>query len=545
MKNITLLSISMFLCSALGNAQVMIKDIIPGGVGSYPTAISNCNGTLLFTALDANLVFGENELWKTDGTSEGTVIVKDINPNGGSIASNFSNLIVIGNYAYFKADDGVHGQELWKTDGTPEGTVMVKDIHPTVGGRPTHMLKVGNTLYFSADDGIHGRELWKSDGTEAGTVMVKDARPGEYGSINSNSFTSTLTELNGVIFYSAQDGTNGEELWKSDGTEAGTVMVKNVNMNNNSGIYPETLIAYKDKIYFSANDQVTGHELYVSDGTEEGTMLFKDINSSSSFPVPNLLTISNDYLFFNAGDGVHGSELWRTDGTVGGTIMLKDINEGTGGAFLGENKIIDFKGQLYFTAYDGETYALWKSDGTPEGTVIAVNTDSAIGLGADMFYVTGDLLLFSSEAATLTGMELWKTDGTQGGTQLVMDINSGNHASSPGGYYNHNGMIYFSAETDAAGRELWKYDISATGGVDEVNLKGVNVYPNPFEDVIHISNNNDTDNTYAIFDVLGKQLMSGTLTEQESKINAVNLASGMYFLKIGNGQSNAIRIVKK
>lgn len=544
MKKITLLSISMFLYGTMANAQVMVKDIITGGVGSYPTAISYCNGTMLFTAMDANLVFGENELWKTDGTAEGTVIVKDINPNGGSIASNFSDLIVIGNYAYFKADDGVHGQELWKTDGTSEGTVMVKDIHPTVGSRPTHMLKVGDVLYFSAEDGTHGRELWKSDGTEAGTVMVKDVRPGGNGSITSSSFARTITALNGVVYYAAQDGENGDELWKSDGTEAGTVMVKNLREGNNSGVSPESLIVYKDKIYFTGSDDAAGYVIFVSDGTEEGTMLFKDINPTSSFPVPGLFIISNNYLFFDAGDGVHGSELWRTDGTVEGTIMLKDINEGSSSSFLEEGRMIDFKGQLYFTAYDGDRSDLWKSDGTPEGTVIAVAVENAFGLGAGGLTAIGDLLFFSSEATPQTGGEFWKTDGTLAGTELIMDINPGNHASSPGGYFNHNGMLYFSAETNAAGRELWKYDISATGGIDDVNRKTITVYPNPFDEVININSNNDTDSAYAIFDVLGKQLMSGTIGKG-SKIDTTNLASGMYLLKIGSGETKAIRIVKK
>ena len=107
---------------------------------------------------------------------------------------------------------------------------MVKDIKSgnQDGSFPRYLTAVGNTLYFRADDGTHGAELWKSDGTEAGTVMVKDIRPGT-DSGNPGESTYWLTAVGNTVFFDANDGIHGYELWKSDGTEAGTVMVKDIN----------------------------------------------------------------------------------------------------------------------------------------------------------------------------------------------------------------------------------------------------------------------------------------------------------------------------
>ena len=118
---------------------------------------------------------------------------------------------------FFSDDDGTHGQELWTSDGTTSGTVMVKDINP--GGyssRPTDLTDVAGTLFFSARDGVHGPQLWKSDGTGAGTVLVRIIHK-----CSQHVGPDYLTDFKGSAFFSADDGVHGNELWKSDGTSAG------------------------------------------------------------------------------------------------------------------------------------------------------------------------------------------------------------------------------------------------------------------------------------------------------------------------------------
>jgi ELWxxDGT repeat protein len=100
--------------------------------------------------------------------------------------------------------------------------VRVKDIWAGSGSSdPRNLTNVGGTLYLRANDGSSGYELWRSDGTEAGTVRVKDILAG-----SNSSDPRSLTNVAGTLFFSANDGTSGDELWKSDGTEAGTVRVK-------------------------------------------------------------------------------------------------------------------------------------------------------------------------------------------------------------------------------------------------------------------------------------------------------------------------------
>jgi ELWxxDGT repeat protein len=169
------------------------------------------------------------------------------------------------------------------------------------------LTNVNGTLFFQADDGTSGYELWKSDGTSTGTVLVKDIRPGP-----SSSFPFGLTNVNGTLFFHANDGTNGDELWKSDGTSTGTVLVKDIRPGP-SDSFPSGLTNVNGTLFFEANDGTSGYELWKSDGTSTGTVLVNDIFSGPASSNPYLLTNVNGTLFFRANDGTNGVELWATD----------------------------------------------------------------------------------------------------------------------------------------------------------------------------------------------------------------------------------------
>ena len=311
---------------------------------SYPSSFTELNDRLYFEADDG--VHG-HELWATDGTTEGTQLVKDINPgDAGSQPGGYEGEFTqFNNKLYFEADDGVHGYELWATDGTTEGTQLVKDINLGSEGTVIENLTTsGDRLYFEADDGVHGHELWATDGTTEGTQLVKDINPGDAGS-QPGGYEGELTQFNNKLYFEADDGIHGYELWATDGTTEGTQLVKDINLGS-EGTVIENLTTSVDRLYFEADDGVHGNELWVSDGTTEGTQLVKDINPGDAGSYPENLTVFNNQLYFEADDGVNGNELWVSDGTTEGTQLMTDITPGSVGSDISNSTV--FNNELLF-----------------------------------------------------------------------------------------------------------------------------------------------------------------------------------------------------
>ena len=162
-----------------------------------------------------------------------------------------SSALAAGGIVYFTALDGTHGRELWRSDGTAAGTNMVKDIRPgRKGSNPARLTELDGTLFFEAVDGTHGRELWMSDGTDAGTVMVEDIRPGARGSTTHAYYGLEKLGIEaGRVYLAANDGIHGFELWTSDGTAAGTKMVKDTHRGY-WGSNPESFTAVGGEMFF-------------------------------------------------------------------------------------------------------------------------------------------------------------------------------------------------------------------------------------------------------------------------------------------------------
>jgi len=457
---------------------IKVLDIHSGEKSSDPAQLVAAGQGIYFSADDGE--YGR-ELWISDKRGSKIKLIKDINAHSVK-PSNIttiktdnafpSSLTANNDIIFFAADDSLHGKELWRSDGTEAGTYLVKDIAPsnedsTVNSsHPTYLTVSNNRLFFVADDGNHGKELWSSDGSEENTFLVKDIN-----TISKHSSPTNLTSIDGIIYFSANDGIHGYELWKSDGTSAGTVMIKDINQSDSA--YPSGFIGLNNLIYFIANDGVYGKELWRTDGTAAGTRMVKNINTSQGVndgkSIVSGLYQMNNYLFFAADDAINGTELWRSDGTMAGTMMVRDINPGSSNSMPGG--FIQVASTLYFAANDGSHgIELWQTDGRPTGTRLVkdINTNNAIKSGSS--YPTAltdaaDQLFFVADDGSGGGEELWVSNGTTSGTRLFFDISLDNNTNAGGS--NPRDLIYidktlfFSAYRKNIGRELFSISTQA------------------------------------------------------------------------------------
>lgn len=400
------------------------------------------NDDYIFFAASTNTT--GRELWRSDGTPDGTMLLKDINPSGSSNPQGPSSSIiataVVNNTLFFTASDGTTGRELWKSDGTEVGTVLIKDIWTGTnwGAESEYLVEFNGGVAFEGRDD-NGIELWISDGTESGTTMVKDIRSG-----SESSFVRYLEVMNGELFFFGTEG-SVFSLWKSDGTDSGTEKLVDLIAESN----PEYITTYSGSIIFynwTASDP-TKDELWISDGTVAGTSKITDTNSSG--PINEKMIRAGDDLFFRAGDNDVGVELYKTNGTANGSGLVKDLTADSGDGF--PENFIEYNGEIYFTSGND----IWKSDGTSAGTIKVVegvnNRTEILSDDENLYYLINDNLGIYN---------------TEDGPQVI--------ETSPDFYVIDlltvfQGEVYFIGGEDQDDSELWKYDpsdASATLSID-------------------------------------------------------------------------------
>ena len=267
----------------------MVKDICENWP-SYPHELTDFNGTLIFAA--KNCDDSGDALYRSDGTSENTAMIGGKNP---------SVIIAIGDTLYFSNTFQDFGSELARSTGLPGSIEMIRDIRPGAWGSAIfHLTQVDTQIFFRATNPDYGAELWGYNMNTGVVNLVKDIWPGSSGS----SFPDELVSYQGKLVFQANDGVYGQELWISDGTEEGTKMLKNINVEAGGPpyghSYPSRFYEAGGLLFFSANDGINGGELWQTDGTEEGTVMVHNIGYSYHGSDPGSFRAINGYLYFHA-----------------------------------------------------------------------------------------------------------------------------------------------------------------------------------------------------------------------------------------------------
>ena len=377
------------------------------------------NDRLLFTASQPSTRY---EPWISDGTVAGTRLIKDLTGQVGR--TSFERVMrpgANGGYCLLTTRDPDNRTvSIFATDGTAARTSQL-------GTELSAPVATNSALFYSERTG------------STLTLRRTNCIDPPITAIPSSPRFFEGTALGNRLVLLGTGNSTYPIPWFSDGTPSGTKA---------SSIDGALLVVtVKDKIWMAAGP--LGEQLWVSDGTAAGSRLVKDLHVGPNPATMGAFTPLADQTLFVASDGATGRELWRTDGTAAGTAMVTELVPGPAGSEpLG---LVPWKNEVMFRATDAAgVRALWRSDGTAAGTVRIKEVAPRLPL-----VVWGDYVFFSVDGAL--GDELWRSDGTAAGTVQVADLFEGVQSSKPDGLFlkSPQGPLFFAAETPAVGRELW------------------------------------------------------------------------------------------
>jgi len=447
------------------------------------------------------------EMWASDGTPGGTRAVTHFAP-AAPFDSSAGRLIpptAAGRHLYFLADDGVHGRELWRSDGTPQGTLRISDFaspsafplfdrpavaesgdravfrafdsaaRPTLWssqGTPQSMIRLadpcgkgcqfiaparvsvlaeaGGKIFFLGNDGVHGIEPWVTDGTRAGTHMIRDIYSGPRSSKLDPVFISSGSSEGTVYFDAISDAAGTRQLWRTDGTAAGT---RKLTAFHDAGtvIDAGSLAVSRNRVFFPAAPDFLGLELWVAEG-DQAPRVAAHIDREEISSDPAAFTPWHDRVLFIAG-AAGQRDLWETDGTDAGTVRV------TGTPFHAASNLTPAGEALLFPAEDAGGQGLWRTDGTTAGTAPLLLDRSAFDLTA----VPGAAFFFTlTPGAPNAPKQLWRSNGTPGGTGPVATVASGSGVF-PADLTAVGGALYFVVTDPLAGTVLWHSDGTPSG----------------------------------------------------------------------------------
>ena len=431
---------------AAGLEPYLVKDInrAPAPDSSTPRAFATFKGTVFFNAEDG---VTHADLWRSDGTEAGTWPVLETCQT--DCPYNPFPVAVTEDRYFFNSNGG---DSLWVTGGDAASTFLLT-ANPVEPGDAV-WARSQRVLYFPAWDAKHGWELWRSDGTPAGTWLVADLRPGRDG-----SGPRDLVEMGGKVYFIAADVRgSGSALWRTDGTARGTAPVKAL-------ANPGNLTALGNRLIFTASRPASGTALWRSDGTAKGTVRIAEIVPGPASAEFRDFAAIGDRLFFAAGRAGALLHLWATDGTPAGTRALALLAGDS--SFSSTPPPTVFGDRIFFAGYDPEHgRELWSTDGTARGTRLVrdVCPGSCWGFSLRMLFPHQGRLYFAGLTPD-EGSELWATDGTASGTYLVRDLCPGSCYSEPAEAAAVNGRVVFLGRGESFTYQVWSTDGTEAGTV--------------------------------------------------------------------------------
>ncbi|MES2658148.1 MAG: ELWxxDGT repeat protein [Verrucomicrobiota bacterium] len=472
------------------DGTVLVKDINPE-TSSNPGNFLSWKNQLLFTANDGT---HGTELWKSDGTASGTTMLKNIAPGSGH--TEFSEFTPMGGELFFLADaeNDAYGTRLWKTDGTPGNTRLVASKKFR---SPAGLTTCGDFLYFTARENSTGEwKLWESDGTSAGTVKVTNISLGDLE-------TPQVLRLGSRIIFTVTSGWSNVQLWSTTGTAGKTVQISDAGFLMYFGVFTAAGES-RPSLYFSGHDPDHGVELWKTDGTAAGTRLFKDLSPGRGNSYPSRFTVTGGRMYFSAGDngdganvlwvtkgtpastkplkkfaspislrngigdsllleaddgGSLGNEIWKSNGTTSGTVPLTDFMGTADSTYISPSRVDGDKLRFWATPEDSYEEILYETDGTGAGTK-ELSFLKGDCLAGDMLYFQG----INKVSEFYWDFELFTSDGTEAGTKQLKNINTrARGSSSPSDFNALGNLVCFTADDGIHGRELWRSDGTAQG----------------------------------------------------------------------------------
>ncbi|WP_435414846.1 T9SS type A sorting domain-containing protein [Polaribacter aestuariivivens] len=574
--------------------------------------LHSVNGKFIFTLSGSSYAYNTGEIWVSDGTDIGTKLLKDINKTG-NLDSKPKFQTTLNGKVYFAADDNVHGRELFVFDGAT--TTLVKDIYPGFNSsNPYDFYVLNDKIIFKAYTLENGLEFWITDGTESGTVLLKDINPNGNGFLNDNRAYVRINQFkifNNELYFFADNGTNGMELWKTNGTEAGTIMLKDINPGFNASYRPALdqrprIVEHNNELYFyvsssGSSNNLSYFQMWKTDGTTAGTQKISIIENTikEGTLLPNTyFSFNNNFYFYGVDKLTNKKELYRTDFNTVTKI------EGTGN----HTAFYPVKDKIYYTNNDfvsGKGEEIWAIEKDDSFAIAHDIVPGSQGSNAGNFYVFNDYLYFSIRNQNYES-ELWRvsnntvpekvfTKDTETGTSSIeqyfdfipkndiLFINTKHHGNSdfiyrmyaiknsstnltpvlsvnsfkvpyenlPNGINSLstflNNKIYFTGNISEEGEELLVANFEAVLSIDKFkNLSddnfGFNIYPNPVDDLLNI-NSKSTIKSGIIYNLLGKKVV----TINSNSTDVSKLKAGVYILKIKDefGNISSKKWIKK